>query len=57
MKKVFIMVISSWLLTVGCGEKKQTEVKAPTRVSMEIVSANDQTIGQTYVVVSPVWES
>ena len=49
MKKVFIMVISSWLLTVGCGEKKQTEVKAPTRVSMEIVSANDQTIGQTYV--------
>lgn len=49
MKKVFIMVISSWLLTVGCSEKKQTEVKAPTRVSMEIVSANDQTIGQTYV--------
>ena len=49
MKKVFIMLISSWLLTVGCNEKKQTEVKAPTRVSMEIVSANDQTIGQTYV--------
>lgn len=49
MKKVFIMLISSWLLTVGCSEKKQTEVKAPTRVSMEIVSANDQTIGQTYV--------
>ncbi len=43
------MLISSWLLTVGCSEKKQTEVKAPTRVSMEIVSANDQTIGQTYV--------
>lgn len=49
MKKVFIMVIGSWLLIVGCSEKKQIEVKAPTRVSMEIVSTNGQTSGQTYV--------
>lgn len=49
MKKVLIMVIGSWLLIVGCNEKKQTGVKAPTRVCTEIISVNSQTNGQTYV--------
>lgn len=49
MKKFIVMVIGSWLLMVGCSERKQEGVKAPTRVCTEIVSANNQTSGQTYV--------
>lgn len=49
MKKFIVMVIVSWLLMVGCSERKQKGVKAPTRVCTEIVSANNQTSGQTYV--------
>ena len=49
MKKVIFLTVSCWLLAVSCSEKKEQNVKAPTRVTTEVVSTAMSASGQTYV--------
>ena len=48
MKKVFLMLLSVLLLS-SCGEKKEPNVKAPTRVKTQVVSPDMVDNAQTYV--------
>ncbi len=48
MKKSFLMLMVV-LLTISCSDKKEQKVKAPTRVSTEILSATTDGTGQAYV--------
>lgn len=49
MKKVILLAIGCWLLAVSCSEKREQNVKAPTRVKTEVVSTAMNACGQTYV--------
>ena len=48
MRKTFLMLLSLALLA-SCGEKKEQQAKAPTRVTTQVVTAGDADGGQTYV--------
>ena len=49
MKKILFLAISCWLLAVSCSEKKEQNVKAPTRVTTQMVSPGMLDNAQTYV--------
>jgi RND family efflux transporter MFP subunit len=49
MKKVLFLMISCWLLIVGCSEKTGNGEKAPTRVKTQVVSPGMSDNAQTYV--------
>jgi RND family efflux transporter MFP subunit len=49
MKKVLFLAIGCWLLAVSCSNKKEQNVKAPTRVKTQVVSPGMVDNAQTYV--------
>ena len=50
MKRVLFLGVGCWLLAVvGCSEKKNAEVKAPTRVKTEVAGATVALGNQSYV--------
>ena len=49
MKKILFLAISCWLLAVSCSDKKEQNVKAPTRVTTQMVSPGMLDNAQTYV--------
>ena len=49
MKKVLFLAIGCWLLAVSCSNKKEPNVKVPTRVTTQVVSPGMVDNAQTYV--------
>ena len=49
MKKVLLLAIGCWLLAVSCSNKKEPNVKVPTRVKTLVVSPGMVDNAQTYV--------
>ena len=49
MKKVLLLAIGCWLLAVSCSNKKEQKMKAPTRVTTQVVSPGMVDNAQTYV--------
>ena len=43
------LLLAASTLLVGCGNRHETKVKAPTRVTTEVIGAAGDEIGQTYV--------